>query len=835
VKGLALRTVLYLVLDILLLCVSILNVPYLKERPRMPFACSERQGGVFVDRLTDQAAAGEIRTGDLLLRIGNEPVLSDHLTEFLSDFASTGDSVSLEVRREGVVRPVQARLVPCYAVGYTLVTLFVGIVAWIVGVVVLLLRPRDRTAAVLHWALVSLGLAVMLMLGRTPPGDSFPLISRSVFFAMYMNLAASFLLFTTLFPRPKQGSFPLKLLVVYLPAIVVAAAVIIVHRQAVQTASAADYETFKTLYDVFHVVLLVYVVLGILNFVHSYRTTQDVEERKKLKWILWGLSIGPAPFLLLETVPEFFVAISPVPEEYTLVFLVLIPLSFAISFVRYHILDIEIVINRTTVYGVVIGLLVLVYLVIVGVVALLAGSYSQGAYAFGAVLVALLFEPARARVQRFVDRRFFRVRYDYRVAERRFSEKITHCPSQQKLASVLVEETDALIPLRRVGFFELSESGKSVRCIAHRGFEQLGRHSVGLQAGERRNRLELPVALPERIEAGVAHERADATVFRRWEIEVVFPILSASRMVLGFLVLGQKKSGARFTIEDIDLLSNVANQAGVEIERITLQQKLVRKQAEAEQLAELNQLKSDFVSYVSHELRTPLTSIKLYAELLEGRTRSLDRKGRSHIRVILGEAERLDRMVSTVLDSAKIEQGVKQYRFAPADLRQITEQVLQAIEYQLRKHHFKVVYVPHTREIPFLSDADAVGQAITNIIGNAIKYSADRKYLKVEIRRRGEWAVCTITDHGVGIAMDALPHIFEKFYRDPARSAETQGVGLGLPLVKHIVDAHGGQIDVRSTVGRGSTFTLRFPLAGPSDAAQEADRTGGGHLKGSQA
>jgi signal transduction histidine kinase len=293
-------------------------------------------------------------------------------------------------------------------------------------------------------------------------------------------------------------------------------------------------------------------------------------------------------------------------------------------------------------------------------------------------------------------------------------------------------------------------------------------------------------------------------------------------------VLGEKKSGVRFSSEDVDLLLNVATQAGLEMERIELQHELLQEQAETERFKELNDLKSDFVSYVSHELKTPLTSIKMFAELLRARARVRDRKTLEYLQIIEGESDRLDRMVTTILDSARIDRGVKEYHFRGGDLAEIARSVMNAMHYQLSKHRFTVrlTGVSGGRRYPVHVDRDAVIEAIINLIANSIKYSAGKKYLKVALSRKNGLVRCTVEDHGRGISPDVLPHIFEKFYRDPSQSRMVQGVGLGLPLIRHIMDAHGGDVLVKSTPGRGSVFSLVFPMRRSQVAAYHR-QTGG--------
>jgi two-component system phosphate regulon sensor histidine kinase PhoR len=256
-----------------------------------------------------------------------------------------------------------------------------------------------------------------------------------------------------------------------------------------------------------------------------------------------------------------------------------------------------------------------------------------------------------------------------------------------------------------------------------------------------------------------------------------------------------------------------------------LQQKLLLEHAESERLKELNELKSDFVSYVSHELRTPLTSIKMFAELLRTRQRKPDSKGMEYLRIIEGESDRLNHMVTTILDAARMDRDMNIYVFEDVDLVDAAKTALAAMRYQLDKQGFRVLFLqklaPRRRErtpgttLMITADREATVQAITNLISNAIKYSGKKKHLKILILRDGKFALCRVQDKGVGISPEVLPHLFDKFYRDPTHSTRVQGIGLGLPLVHHIMQAHKGTVEVESVPGKGSTFTLSFPLASP--------------------
>jgi signal transduction histidine kinase len=228
--------------------------------------------------------------------------------------------------------------------------------------------------------------------------------------------------------------------------------------------------------------------------------------------------------------------------------------------------------------------------------------------------------------------------------------------------------------------------------------------------------------------------------------------------------------------------------------------------------AEMAQLKSDFVANVSHDLKTPLSVIRMFGETLEmGRVTDETRR-QEYYGVIARESERLSRLIENVLDFARIEGGRRTYSIAPTAVEPVIRDTLEAFSHPLASDGYKVdVRVPQDLpDVPM--DGEAIAQALSNLVDNAIKYSAERKSLAIEARLAdGELAI-SVADTGVGIPREEQSRIFEKFYR--AGRSETQGrrgSGVGLALVRHIAEAHRGRVTVESTPGEGSRFTLWLP------------------------
>ncbi|HET9234185.1 MAG TPA: HAMP domain-containing sensor histidine kinase, partial [Candidatus Eisenbacteria bacterium] len=228
---------------------------------------------------------------------------------------------------------------------------------------------------------------------------------------------------------------------------------------------------------------------------------------------------------------------------------------------------------------------------------------------------------------------------------------------------------------------------------------------------------------------------------------------------------------------------------------------------------ELAELKSTLVSNVSHELKTPLALIRLFSETLElGRVPDRQ-KEKEFLRIIHKESERLTHLIDNVLDLNRIEQGRKTYTMRPTDLAGVVRETLDAYHFQLQQQGFNVRSQIADDVPPVAADPDALIQALLNLIDNAIKYSPERKSLNVELERRDGEVLISVEDQGLGIPEREQDKIFDMFYRvERGLVHSVKGSGLGLSLVKHIVEAHGGRIVVTSRPGEGSRFSIVLPL-----------------------
>ncbi len=224
-------------------------------------------------------------------------------------------------------------------------------------------------------------------------------------------------------------------------------------------------------------------------------------------------------------------------------------------------------------------------------------------------------------------------------------------------------------------------------------------------------------------------------------------------------------------------------------------------------------LQGEFVSAVSHEFRTPLASLCHLSELLvEGRVPS-DQRRQEYYQALQRESERLHRLVESILDFRRMEVGAHEYQLERLDATALVRTVAEEFAQEVCERGY-VVEIQVEESLPRLrADREALRRAIRNLLDNAVKYSPDCKTIEIQTSCFDDWLAIRVRDRGLGIARKEQEQIFEKFFRaSSAKATGVRGTGLGLAMVQHIVAAHGGQLQVESRPGAGSTFTILLPF-----------------------
>ena len=302
---------------------------------------------------------------------------------------------------------------------------------------------------------------------------------------------------------------------------------------------------------------------------------------------------------------------------------------------------------------------------------------------------------------------------------------------------------------------------------------------------------------------------------RRGEDVLYVPIATSARCV-GVLEVVGRPGGGKFGEEDERLLGTFADQAALALERA----RLMEEETRAAVLVQADELKSALLSAVSHDLRTPLAAIKASSSALLDDSVPWDEATRRELlSAIDEETDRLTLMVSNLLDLSRIEGGALRPDRDWNDLGDLVHDTVARLAGQTAGHTV-TVDVPDDLPLVFL-DYVEIGQVLVNLIGNAAKYTPEGTPIRVSVRRQGERVEVRVADRGPGIPADKLPRIFEGFYRaagDGVVSNSVTGTGIGLAIVKGLVEAHGGTIRAESVEGEGTTMTFTLPVGAPVGA-----------------
>ena len=283
---------------------------------------------------------------------------------------------------------------------------------------------------------------------------------------------------------------------------------------------------------------------------------------------------------------------------------------------------------------------------------------------------------------------------------------------------------------------------------------------------------------------------------------LVMPMRARGR-VLGTLQLGMNTSGRRFGPDDVARAAPLAERAALAIDNARL-----FRDAEA-----ALRLREQFFALAAHELRTPITTVHGYAQLLQRRLAGhadLDPREARALASLTAQTRRLDRLISALLDLSRIQAGHFTLERGPVDLTELVQHGVEDLRMTLERHHVDLERPPDL----VLVDGDALRleQVLQNLLSNAVKYSPAGGLITVRVWSEGDRACFSVRDPGIGIPADALPQLFQRFYRAPnVAGHQISGVGIGLYVIQEIVALHGGEVTVESVEDRGSTFTVCLP------------------------
>ncbi|MBE3110852.1 MAG: hypothetical protein IMZ46_10135 [Acidobacteria bacterium] len=722
-----------------------------------------------------------------------------------------GDPVEIRFGADGGPEVVRAQIVPYYSqTAFPLVYVLMGGFSFLAGFGVFLFKPYDRRARIFYWLNLSFGAVVVIggssygIQGRTV--NILPGILFNIAFPMTL---AALLWFARSYspPRPRSKTGRFWAIPLAWSAFLCAAFLV--------SQLGASIGAFRVRQQAFHVFRLYVVVMGVaslVELVRAFRHAASEEDRTQIKWYFIGLAAGLGPFLLFYQAPLVFADRPLLSEDFAGAFFFLLPIFMAMAILQFRLLRVNVVFHRGLVYSLFTVFTLCAYLFSVEALRRLfsrATATGDALISVGAaVVIAFVLSPGRRKIQDFVDRLFFRQAYDYRRAIQEFKAGAPSVIDDGRLVALFSETLAAVLPADRVGVLLREARGEGAAISLLAGMDEVAAGklmALPLEAAR-------PWARVDRIRGVDDMNFSREDILESAGMVVVLAMPRGAGTPAGLLAFGPKTSGHRFTKEDIDLIETLSGDLAVNLGRIRIQEQVIYERASREKSEELARLKTEFISSVSHELRTPMTSLCGLSELLRSGKISEEARRERLLGLMAGECGRLTRFLTNVLDFGKIEQNTKVYELKETVLGPLIRDVAELVRESHPDGDIELEVDAPESPVTVRADADAVRQALLNLIDNALKYSPGRKEVTVSLAAGPDAVVITVKDNGMGIAPGDRDKIFEPFFRaSRAVERDPAGVGLGLKIVKHIMDAHDGRVTVESEPGRGTAFSLVFP------------------------
>lgn len=574
-----------------------------------------------------------------------------------------------------------------------------------------------------------------------------------------------------------------------------------------------------------------------LALLHRFmRNTEDNLQRNRIKYIFWGM--GLSALLLAFTI----LPVSGVPV-YPLGNFSFIPAAFlAYGVLKYDLLDIGVLIRRGTVYFLLTGILTVLYILIISLFHVLFLSGGEGgSFAISVVLalvIVLLFNPIRERLQAIIDRLFFRGRYDYQELLREISGKMATLLNVGQIRGLLIGTIGEALQVEGVSLvmaegegFRLYEGGSAT------GEGKAPPADVGvLMSFLGREGRPLSRAAVERPRIDAPEQKAIAGILDSLRAALVIPIPSRERLA-GMIALGQKKSGELFVDEDLKLLTTIANQAATAVENAqsyealeafnrgleqkvalrtaALREALAEKERTQEQLIRSESLSSigQLVAGTAHELNNPIAGamslVETSVDAIDGWEMQAENKEEviDDLRFSLGELRRAGAIIRSLLDLSRQTQTYTE----AVDINRAVDDALRILFNQYKNIPVEIVKDYDDASPTVQGNFANLGQVLINIIRNALQALPEgRGKITLTTRRCPEKGTDVIEcrDTGAGIPAALLKDIFKPFF---TTKTVGRGTGLGLYLSHEIIRRHGGQIRVASEQGGGTAVTVELP------------------------
>lgn len=804
----------YYTVSLIFLITGLLGINRLITKADLPFLyyCAD-------DKIISSEQYETILPGDVIQSVNGIRIKSIYQLESILDSRSAGFETNIDILTSGdTVNNLHVHLARFYRkYNFILISLLAGLSFWITSVFLIRKKPGDRAVRVLFWVFMLFSLATMTSPGKYYTGnDWIAYLIRASHVTSYFLGGIAFLQFTFLFPAIRIKRFNKFFTILYFISFLFCVVMISVQIYSIINLNSDMIFTMETLWKITESLLLIFVISGAVNIFLFNRKISDTSEKKKAEWIFWGLAAGAFPFLLLWVLPQLLGIGELIQEEFLLAFLIFVPLFFTRAIIKYHVFEIDVFIKKSILYTALTFIIIFIYLAANEFIRFIAGDFIKGYEGLVTVLLIffaiLIFNPIQNKLRNYIDRIFYREGYDFEKAVTDFSAGLNEQITLYGLSNYLISAVEKIIPVRKIAFAAVTDNRKNTRILSKKNFETLSKEISDLIRGEKNTEQNKTYTVKDKTEPGIESDFSKSEILYSRNICVLISFNIEQENISAALILGDKISGHRYMKEDIELLNILVSNVMLTFKKLLLQEKVELKEYEISKLDEFNKKMIYYVSSVSHDLKTPLTSIKMFTEILKEHENIRTENKKEYLEIIEGETDRLTRLINNVLNYSMIANGIKEYSFAITDLNDCIKESLKIMEYQFMMEDFRIE-VSLQDNITLVADKDAVIEALINIFSNSIKYSPEKKFIRISSEILNDYAVIKIKDDGIGISKEDLENIFTPFVRlKNSNIKHTGGAGIGLSIIKNIMESHKGKTEVVSELGKGTLFNLYFPL-----------------------
>jgi len=586
-------------------------------------------------------------------------------------------------------------------------------------------------------------------------------------------------------------------------------------------------------HNIFIPLFVVYYALSYKELLYIFhKTPKGTQEYNRLKYVMTAYFV--ALFATIDLLPNYGFELYPCGFIFIVAWISLI----AYTIVKHQLMDINVVIKKTIAYSLVLLLLIVpCFAAVILTEKYLPESFFYPVLAALFILVGFVFPRMKVQAERNLETILFRGMFDYKETLDNLSRELATLQDLDELLSNTTKRIARAMDTNRLGLYLLTDEGDYKLKASYGPYRQ-----DDARADEVRSLVSGLQRTDEVVRAD-RKDKHDGSMDSQIKEElsalgarICIPI-KFKRELKGFMVLGEKESAGDYSREELKVLSTMANSLAVAIENslkyeelkelsVNLENIVEKRTRELQrandELRELDRLKSEFFSRVSHELRTPLTNIILPVEnVLAAAGDRLDPANREEKLTILRNARKLTKRINEILDLSKLEAGKMKIRTAPSDINGILNEIVEASALAAREMGIDLELEPDMHLSRPYVDAEKMEKVFSNLISNALKFTQSGGRIRITTRETAQHVEVTVSDTGIGIPEKELPHIFSRFHQvDGSSSRKYEGTGLGLTLVKELVELHQGTVTVTSELGKGTTFTVRL-LKGKDHLAEE--------------